>query len=196
MTAADEKPALGPSPRGSPKPQAWWQWWLMYPALGVAILGAIPTAINGVQALRLGLPYSDVPYATKKNDLFAKNFDCLKKTGPSVQLKDNTEVEAVICDSGDIWIRVTTADSQSGITWISPADIVPRRHSGMVIGEALGGSAPTLVAAETQVLCVFRDRSGKIIRKVAVAPGKCQDEQIDPYTGAVTVVAANCSCPR
>jgi hypothetical protein len=85
----------------------------------------------------LGLPYCDVPTANKNNDLFAKNFDCLKKTGPAVQLKDNTEAQAVICDSGDIWIRVTTADNQSGIIWISPADIAPRKHSGMLIGEAL-----------------------------------------------------------
>jgi hypothetical protein len=196
MTAADEKPSSGPSPHSSSRPQAWWQWWLMYPALGVAILGALPTAINGVQAVRLGLPYSDVPTANKNNDLFAKNFDCLKKTGPAVQLKDNTEVQAVICDSGDIWIRVTTADNQSGIIWISPADIAPRKHSGMLIGEAYGGSPGTQTAANGEVLCVFRDKSGRIIRKVSVAPGKCQDEQIDPYTGAVTVVAANCSCPH
>lgn len=196
MTAADEKPSSGPSLHGSPRPQAWWQWWLMYPALGVAILGALPTAINGVQALRLGLPYSDVPNANKNNDLFAKNFECLKKTGPAVQLKDNTEVQAVICDSGDIWIRVTTADNQSGIIWISAADIAPRKHSGVLIGEAIGGLSGPQIAADSEVLCVFRDRSGKIIRKVTVAPGKCQDEQIDPYTGAVTVVAANCSCPR
>src|SRR5262249_13261154 len=158
-------------------------------ALGVAILGSLPTVINGVQALRLGLPYSDVPAANKNNDLFAKNFDCLKKTGPAVQLKDNTEVQAVICDSGDIWIPVATADNQSGIIWISPADIAQRKRSGILIGEALGESPGSQIAADNKVLCVFRDRSGKIIRKVAVAPSQCQDEQIDPYTGAVTVVA-------
>jgi hypothetical protein len=168
----------------------------MYPALGIAILGAVPTVINGLQALRLGLPYNDVPYATKNSDLFAKNFDCLKKTGPSVQLRDNTEVQAVICDSGDIWIRVTTADNQSRIAWISPADIAPRVHSSLIISDTLAAPIASPVAADAQVLCVFKDRSGKIVRKVAVAPGKCQDEQIDPYTGAVSVVAANCSCPR
>ncbi len=195
MTAPDEKPASGPSPPRPAKPQTWWQWWLMYPALGIAILGAIPTAINGVQALSLGLPFNEVPQATKNAELFAKNFDCLKKTGPSVKLKDNTEVQAVICDNGDIWIRVTTADNLSGITWINPAEIAPRKHAGMILREAVAGPLRSLIAADNQVLCVFRDGSGKIIRKIAVAPGRCQDEQIDPYTGAVTVVAASCSCP-
>ncbi len=195
MTAADDKP-LGPSLTQPSKPQRWWQWWLMYPALGMAILGALPTAINGIQALRLGLPYDDVPHAIINNDLFAKNFDCLKKTGPSVQLRDNTEVQAVICDSGDIWIRVTTADRQSRIAWISPVDIGPRLHSGLIMGEALAAAMALPVAAEAQVLCVFKDKSGKIIRRVLIAPGKCQDEQIDPYTGAVSVAPGNCSCPR
>jgi hypothetical protein len=196
MTATGQTPSAGHSPADASKPTTWWQWWLMYPALGVAILGAIPTVINGVRALSLGLPYSEVPQATKNADLFAKNFDCLKKTGPSVELKDNTEVQAVICDNGDIWIRVTTADKLSGIVWVSPADIAPRKHAGLIVGEAVAAPSRREVAADSPVLCVFRDRSGKIVRKIAVAPGRCQDQQIDPYTGAVTSVPADCACPR
>jgi hypothetical protein len=179
------------------RPLAWWQWWFVYPTLGVALLTAIPTLVQGIQALRIGTSFSDVPFATQKAALFAKNFDCLRKSSTPVQLRDNTRVEAVVCDSGDIWIRVTTAANQSGITWVTPPEVIERGRSGMLVGPAFAAASSfQLAQSSSQVLCVFRDRSGRITRRVAVAPGKCQDEQIDPYSGRVTVVPADCSCPR
>jgi len=193
MTVADTKPSSNSSPHG---PQKWWQWWVMYPSLGIAILGAIPTVVQGVRAISAGASYGNVPFVDRNNDLFAKNFDCLKRSGSSVELRNNTKIEAVVCDSGDIWVRVTTADSQSGISWIALADVVPKKTSGIFGNEAFAASLPMLAQAGAPPLCVFKDSSGKIVRRVVVSPGKCQDEQIDPNTGRITVVPAECSCPH
>jgi hypothetical protein len=173
----------------------------VYPGLAIALLGAIPTAIQGIRALQLGIPFGEVPFATKSKNLFATNFDCLKKTGPAVKLKNNTEVQAVICDSGDIWIRVTTANNRTEIRWIRPTDIVGESSSARIgVNEALAASqlvfAPPDFSVEAQ--CVYRDASGHIIRLVKVETGRCQAQQVNPYTGSVTVVAqdVDCSCPR
>lgn len=174
---------------------AWWQWLLMYPALAVAVIGAIPTAVQGIQALRLDTSYGDVPIARRNVDLFDKNFKCLGKSGTAVKLGDNTQIEAAVCDSGDIWIRATTADNQSKVSWVTPEEILRRKHSGLLIGPAFGAALQSLAQADAKPLCVFRDRSGKIVKRVIVAPGNCRDEQIDPATGRVTTVPAQCNCP-
>jgi hypothetical protein len=111
-----------PEPSGSLRPQAWWQWVLMYPALGLAVLSAIPTWIDFFQAISIGVPYSDVAYARKQHELFLNNLDCLKKDGNSITLRDNTDVRAAVCDTGAIWIKVTTANDQKGFEWINPAN--------------------------------------------------------------------------
>jgi hypothetical protein len=169
----------------------------MYPALGVAVLGATPTVINGFQALHIGVSIDEVAHARKQNDLLMNNMDCLKKEGSSITLHDNTEIKAAICESGAIWILVTTVHDQKGFEWINPSDLIANKHAGIpLISKANAQSLPIILAANGRVLCVFKDKSGKVIRRITDGLGKCHDEQIDPYTGAVTTVVANCPCPQ
>lgn len=174
---------------------AWWQWLLMYPALAVAAIGAIPTVVQGIEALRLDTSYGDVPIARRNVDLFDKNFKCLGKSGTAVKLGDNTQIEAAVCDNGDIWIRATTADNQSKVSWVTPEQVLGKNKSGLLFTPAFGAALQVLAQTDAKPLCVFRDKSGKIVRRVIVSPGNCRDEQIDPATGRVTTVPAECNCP-
>ena len=173
----------------------WWQWLLMYPALAVAVIGAIPTVVQGIEALRLDTSYGDVPIARRNVNLFDKNFKCLGKSGTAVKLDNNTQIEAAVCDSGDIWIRATTAGNQSKVSWVTAEQVLGKKQGGLLITPAFGAALQSLAQADAKPLCVFRDKSGKIVRRVMVAPGNCRDEQIDPATGRVTTVPAECSCP-
>lgn len=170
----------------------------MYPAFGIALIGAVPTVTQMIQALRIGVGYRDVPYATANNDMFIRNFDCLKYEGPSIKLPNNTVVQAVVCMTGDIWVRVTTPDNRGKIVWINPYDIVGRAQAGWYIGAALAAERPLRsVAADERVICVSRDRSGNIVRVLQIAPGNCRREKIDPYTGTVTTLdSVSCACPQ
>ncbi len=165
MTDAVENSASA-SPSSS-RPLAWWQWLLMYPGLAVAVLGAIPTVINGLQAIHLGVDWLDVGYAQKQYNL------------------------AMI-----IWVKQTTAHDKTGFQWIDPSTIVTETRASILVNEALADSLSVAQADNTRVLCVFKNSSGKIIRRMSDGPGRCHDEEINPYTGAVTSAPATCSCPR
>ena len=181
---------------GSSRSLAWWQWLLMYPGLAVAVLGAIPTVINGLQAIHLGVDWLEVGYAQKQYNLAMNNMECLKKDGNSVNLRDNTEIKAAICDTGVIWVKVTTANNKTGFQWIDLSTIVTETRAGIVVNEALADSLSVAQTENTRVLCVFKNSSGKIIRRMNDGPGRCHDEQINPYTGAVTSAPTTCSCPQ
>jgi hypothetical protein len=100
VTATNPK-SIADSPKSKASDKLkWWQWLLMYPTLAVAILGAVPTVMQEIQAIKIGVSYNQVPYAISNDALFAKNVECFKQTGQTITLSDNTSVEAVVCQSG------------------------------------------------------------------------------------------------
>jgi hypothetical protein len=173
----------------------WWQWILMYPTLGIAILGAIPTVVQGIRAFSIGTTYSEVPIVQRNATLFENNWKCLGKSGTTVQLADNTKIEVAVCERGDIWIRSTTAENQGHVSWVTRDEVLGKKQTKQVVTRGLGVSLQSLAQNTARPLCVFKDKSGKIIRRIVVAPGNCRDEQIDPYTGRITSVPADCTCP-
>lgn len=173
----------------------WWQWILMYPALGVALLGAIPTGVQLYKAFRYDTSYAEVPIAVRNNKLTEENLSCLNKAGTSLKLADNTTIQAAVCAKGDIWILSTAAGSHPHLSWVSRDEVLGRKQSGLFTGTAWASSGQRLAQNNARPLCVFKDASGKVIRRLVVSPGVCQDQQIDPFTGRINVVPAPCSCP-
>jgi hypothetical protein len=179
----------------SPNSLNWWQWILMYPTLGVAVLGAMPTVVQGIKAISIGTTYSEVPIVERNATLFENNWKCLGKSGTTVQLADNTKIEVAVCDKGDIWIRSTTAESQGHVSWVTRDEVLGRKEARRIVTRGLAAPLQSFAQNSARPLCVFKDKSGKIVRRIVVAPGNCRDEQIDPYTGRITSVPADCSCP-
>ncbi len=170
---------------------------MMYPTLVVAVLTAIPTVVQAVKAISIGTTWWSVPIAERTERIIDRNWECLGKSGTSVQLANNTKLEVAVCDTGDIWIRSTAAEAKSDghVSWITRDEILGKKQVGLLISTAFGASARLLAQNDAKPLCVFRDKSGKIIRKVIIAPGICRNELIDQYTGSVTTVPSDCTCP-
>ena len=192
MTVAHPQSRSRPALQNSLK---WWQWILMYPAFGVALLGAIPTAVQVYRAFWYDTSYAEVPMALRNQKLTEENLPCLQKSGTSLQLADNTMIQAAVCEKGDIWILSTTSDNRAHLSWVARDEVLGKKESGLLTGAAWASPGQLLAQNDARPLCVFKDRSGKIIRRLVVGQGVCQDQQIDPFTGRINVVPAPCACP-
>jgi hypothetical protein len=63
---------------------------------------------------------------------------------------------------------------------------------GFSVRQAAAAEPPRVVAqAEPVVRCVIRDANGLIVRRLQFPDGKCQEQVINPYTGAVAEVRAS-----
>jgi hypothetical protein len=184
-------------------PAKWWQWLLMYPTLAVAIIGAIPQYQNWWQAYKLKVPARSVSQATEQIDLWNKNYECSKKENPyTVKTCRNELIQTTVCPSGDILVKVQTPDKPTpDYRWIGFNTF---RDTNAVafdpfVKEAYAdetGKGINLFAQNETILCQYRDANGFIVRRIRLSNGRCQEEVINPYTGATTIRPAPCTpCP-
>ena len=54
----------------------WWQWMLLYPSLAVTIVTAVPTWIDHVQAMKIGVNSRDLAQAQEQRRLWETNLEC------------------------------------------------------------------------------------------------------------------------
>ena len=167
MTVAHPQSRSRPALQNSLK---WWQWILMYPAFGVALLGAIPTAVQVYKAFWYDTSYAEVPMALRNQKLTEEN---LQQGGK----------------------RLPGSDNRAHLSWVARDEVLGKKESGLLTGAAWASPGQLLAQNDARPLCVFKDRSGKIIRRLVVGQGVCQDQQIDPFTGRINVVPAPCACP-
>ncbi len=67
--AADE----GESDAAARQPRRWWQWLLLYPALAVALVSAIPTYVEIFYSKKYEVPFGQSAAAKQQNDLWQRN---------------------------------------------------------------------------------------------------------------------------
>jgi hypothetical protein len=67
------------------------------------------------------------------------------------------------------------------------------RTSGLLAPRASEAAEPgrleRVAQADATVICQMRDARGFIVRRIQLADGQCQEQVINPYTGAVVSVA-------
>jgi hypothetical protein len=180
----------------------WWQWLLAYPTILTSVVGAVPQYTTWVKAYMLNVPWSAVSEAEEQKTLWTKNFECSWKepaqtARTTVTTSRNERVTIILCPSGDALVAIQPPGSEPRFRWIgfdrfeqgAPRAAMLDGLSGFSVRQAAAAETPWMFAqAEPVVICVTRDARGFIVRRLQLADGKCQEQVINPYTGAVVEV--------
>ena len=184
------------------KKRKWWQWLLAYPTILTSVAGAVPQYTTWAKAYMLDVPWSAVGEAEEQKALWSKNFECSWKepaqsAKTTVTTSRNERVTIILCPSGDALVAIQPPGSEPRFRWIgfdrfeqgaqraAMLDGLP----GFSIRQAAAAEPPRMLAqAEPVVICVTRDARGFIVRRLQLPDGKCQEQVVNPYTGAVVEV--------
>lgn len=187
----EQKPFAAEFPAKIEPAMRWWQWLLLYPGLAVAILGAIPTYIEGVKSYTYDVTFGSSFDAQEQNRLWRENFECVKNvTFSPIINKKNVEIASVVCESGDVLLRGRRPEwEQPQLRWVSWNEVAPRETSALFdfVNSANASEMPYLVLAQgssTSVLCQRWVGAGRILQRVKTRNG-CFDEVINTYNGSV-----------
>ena len=180
----------------------WWQWLLAYPTIITSAFGAVPQYTTWAKAYMLNVPWNAVSEAEEQKALWTKNFECSWKE-PSQTAKTtltttrNERVTVTLCPSGDALVAIQPPRAEPRFRWIgfdrfeggaqraATLDGLP----GFSIRQAAAAETPRIFAqTEPVVICVTSDLRGFIVRRMQLPDGKCQEQVINPYTGAVVEV--------
>ncbi len=78
------------------KSRKWWQWVLMYPTLGIALFGSVPTLVQFRDSVTFRVPFGSTAEAKRQNELWKANFDCARTVkGKTITTKINTQVSVI-----------------------------------------------------------------------------------------------------
>ncbi len=104
----------------------------------------------------------------------------------------NVEVDAIICRSGDVLVRVRAPNNASFYRWV-PVDMFPiKSASAFRWSEAFAGDRLPLLLAQAQdrpapvVICQRFLEPGKVLRRCARPPRSAAAGLTAPPTGATT----------
>ncbi len=170
-------------------PRKWWQWFLLYPALLISVFASIPTYIEAFQSAKIGVDFGESTNAQKQADLWKKNLSCLDAPLDPLTTPNNTKVDATICKTGDVLVKIFTVSKGEFYQWVGVDDVVAETsfNTGLIssaYAEDYSGSRINL-DSDGGVLCQKYQDSGRLLRRVSV-PGKgCFDEIVNTYTGRV-----------
>lgn len=184
-------------PSSEPKqesPKRWWQWFLVYPGLAIAIVGAIPTYIEAFKSYSLGVSFGRSFDAQEQNRLWQENFECAQKATFSTTInKKKVEIGSMVCESGDVLLRGKRPEwDRHQLRWVSWNEVVPnetnKEHALLdFFGSAYasGDYDPIVLAqAPTSVLCQRWVGPGQLMQRIGTPMG-CFDQVINTYNGWV-----------
>jgi hypothetical protein len=184
-----------------------WQSLIRAVAIGVPVLGALPTAVNLYHSWRHGIPYTQVSHKLAQYDLWVRNGDC-KIDYKEIGAAKGSKINIGACPlSGDISIKITLPDGRATYEWIA-FDQINQTTTWLspLLNAAFAADKPPATAlgnvrlaqAATQVQCQGWESAAKIIRIVNDG-GRCYRETISPYSGRVDKreeVPCHTACPR
>jgi hypothetical protein len=189
LGAADEKS----------KPDAWWKWILIYPTLAISIVSSIPTYIELAGSFSHGTSFGQHKAAVRENELWKENIACAAAPFDGLANKHNIEVDAVVCQSGNVLVRVKPPQQQTAYKWV-PLDSVTAKRTALDIvaaAHAQSPPAPIVVAQSNfRVLCQNWVGNGLIRRRIQdTQRNQCFDEVVNTFNGQVVRSnPAPCSC--
>jgi hypothetical protein len=175
-------------------------------AIGVPVVGAIPTGMNLYHSFKHGIPYAQVSHKLQQYDLWVRNMDCTIEY-KEVSANQDTKINIGVCPtSGDISIKVALPKGKAIIEWIAfdrlkQANALLNFLVSQAHAEERYAAAPNagmrIAQAGPQVVCQGWEGSARIVRIVREG-GRCFKETISPYQGQVdkrTEVPCNTACP-
>lgn len=193
MSTADEAAS-----RGKP-PQHWWQWFLIYPTVLIALITAVPEWLKIVEGWRQDIPAAQLEEAKRQHDLWKRNLECTMRPMELFLSPTNVKVDATVCDSGDVFVRIFTPANEGRFHWVDVNHLV-RTAQAAPPGGLLAAFAQERTAVERAregirdsfVMCQ-RFVDDRLLLRVINAEGQCFDETVDTFTGVVSErVEAQC----
>jgi len=185
----------GDAPSGTGTPSRWWQWFFIYPALGISLLTAAPSWYDKFKAPPGSSSLAD---AEKQKQLWEKNRVCASLPFKGFLNPSNVAVDATICNSGDILVTAVTPENRQAYRWFAIEDILPKATDGGVVPAAHAADLaaqfsrsistaqqPAVKFAQFQVTVLCQRMDGHLLRRRISTPQGCFDEVIDTYTGNV-----------
>ncbi len=169
----------------------------------LAIVGAIPTAIDLYRAWVLGISWGEVPFAVQQRELWEKNLMCATKPGQEIQTEQQIVVRIQACESGDVLVTAFPPGVDGRSVWM-PAEGFQSTATMSLFSAALAQGAPqTGPTSQTRAFSVQCQEwaeggvdSGLLIR-VVTEGNVCYKEQVNIFTGAIKLreeVACDASC--
>jgi hypothetical protein len=182
--------AAAPAPEaGGSAPRQWWQWLLLYPTLGIALLTAVPEWIKLVEAWKSNLSADQLGQAEKQKEMWEKNLKCTTAPMEFFESPSKIKVDATICESGDVFIRVFAPDNKNAYYWVDIDGLLQTASYPGLVTSAQAASYPDIVkvqAPQTSVVMCQRFLDNRNLLRVLNVDGACFDEVVDTYTGQVT----------
>lgn len=187
------------SKQDKPTPQKWWHWVLVYPTLVISILSSIPTYIELVGSTWLKVPFGQYKSAMKENELWKENIHCAAAPFDGLTNKHNVAVDAVVCQSGAVLVRVKPPEKQTTYKWVPLESVTPDRTAGFLLSVAFAApkDEPIVVAQGAfVVVCQQWIGNGLIRRRIMNRmTNQCFDEVVNTYNGQVVSSSpAPCNC--
>ena len=170
------------------QPQQWWQWFLLYPVLITSLIAAIPTYVEAFKSAKYDVPYGQASNAKEQDDLWKTNLTCASAPLDPLLTAHNIEVDATICKSGDVLVKIFSPDGKRFYKWVAVNKVI-REQSGIgwVINDAYASSEQTniFLALNGTIICQKYLGPGRVLRRVSVSGQGCFDEVVNTYTGVV-----------
>ena len=101
------------------RPRNWWQWVLLYPAVALAMLSAVPGWVDSLAALAQGVGNAKYSELKERHALFVRNGECLSAPVQWYrEPRSGRVIDATLCPTGDIYIRVLVPDDESSLATV------------------------------------------------------------------------------
>lgn len=176
---------------GSTHPKKWWQWFLVYPVFATSLIAAIPTYLELIDSKRLGVDYGKSAEAKLQHDIWQENLTCTNAPVDPLVTEYNIEVDATICKTGDVLVKVFAPKDKKFYRWVAIKDVINSYasqsdgHWFVKQAYASGKHENIQLALSGTVLCQKPLTNGRLLRRIQVSGQGCFDEVVNTYTGAV-----------
>ena len=180
----------------SSQPNKWWQWVLVYPALAMSLLAAIPTIVETFNSMKYQVPWGQSSVAKEQDDLWRINLSCTSVPLDPLLTAHNIEVDATICQSGDVLVRIFPPSGKKFYKWVALNKVINEQSSMNWFSKnayASSGQEPILLALNGTIICQKYLSPGRVLRRISVQGQGCFDEVVNTYTGVVeSTTPASC----
>jgi hypothetical protein len=166
----------------------------LYPTLGAAFLGAIPTYLEAFKSHNLGVPFGESRDAEKQTTLWQHNYECSRSAEfRTIVTPENVEIGSTVCASGDVLLRGKRPGSQyPQFRWVSWDQVAAAEASGGSLFALLdpfpvasaAENVGEIVLAQGGILCQRWVGNGLLLQRITTPQG-CFDQVINTYSGWV-----------
>jgi len=177
-----------------PARRSFWQWFLLYPTFGVAVITAAPGLADKALATYHQTGTATYSGAVKQFEMWTKNAECAKGPVAWYDSPRKVKLDATLCESGDLFVQAITPDHRTFYHWVPLDEVIapPEPGGGLIPAAHAAPMAPAVPVAPVrlamlqsgQVICQQQVNGNTLLRRIRTPQG-CYDEFVNMYTGQV-----------